>query len=118
MADLYVLRATCCFFQEHWKAVEFGPEISETDTLWKKDTRETRVELWQRTQEFLKWLSGRRETTIVVVSHGVWIEYLLQDHLRGQRVHNTDAFLCTLESNGVSFQLRPEKQIHNGTRPN
>lgn len=98
--------------QRYWKAVAFDPAMTETDTWWKPDQRERWDELQQRTERFLQWLKGRSEENIVVVTHGVWMECLLRAFLHGRRVFNTDAYGCTLKSEGSSVEITDVMLVH------
>lgn len=94
----------------YWKDVEFDPHMTEEDRLWKPDTRESFDDLKRRIANFLETILVRHEAqTVVVVSHGVWIETCLRmlspDTLKdGRRVYNCDAFLCDCISQQGQFR--------------
>jgi broad specificity phosphatase PhoE len=89
--------------------VHFDPDMTERDERWKPDKRETWDDVGRRIDHFLAWLVRRSEENVVVVSHGVWIEYLfrlkdpqvLQNGER--RVCNLDAFACQCISRDGRF---------------
>jgi broad specificity phosphatase PhoE len=105
--------------QQHFFMIQFDPAMTEDDTCWLPETRETWDHVRERVHEFLAWIVERQEATMIVVSHGVWMEACLQGTgaLRdGQRVHNCDAFLCHVVSNGGQFlRLENGTQIHGQT---
>ncbi|KAE8712554.1 Detected protein of unknown function [Hibiscus syriacus] len=50
---------------------------SEEDTLWEADERETNEAVAARGIKFIKWVLGRKEREIAVVSHGVFLQETL-----------------------------------------
>ncbi|GKZ00890.1 hypothetical protein MPSEU_001040700 [Mayamaea pseudoterrestris] len=69
----------------------FDPAMAEDDTLWSVNSRETQHDVQDRVQYFLNWLVQRPESTIVVVTHGVWMEVCLKGFLQN-RVYNCHAY--------------------------
>jgi broad specificity phosphatase PhoE len=73
--------------------------MTEMDNLWQDDRRETIQELTERIETFFNTVVAQRpEHTIVVVTHGVWIETCLYRYCPQvlgygkQRVYNCDMF--------------------------
>ena len=86
--------------------------MSGADVNWSPVQRETRDALARRVGSFLAWLCQRPEHTVVVVSHGVWIETCLAGALGSQRVYNCDAYATTLHSqNGKLSRLSDTKLV-------
>ena len=81
--------------------------MEEEDTQWKDTVRENWNDVRQRITTFLSNLVKMNGTTIIVVSHGVWIETLLRTHcpqaLGDRRVSNCDAFACDCVSHYGQF---------------
>ncbi|XP_044474997.1 phosphoglycerate mutase-like protein [Mangifera indica] len=50
---------------------------SDEDELWNPDIRESYKEIFYRMVEFVEWLWTRPEKEIVIVSHGVILQFLL-----------------------------------------
>jgi Histidine phosphatase superfamily (branch 1) len=113
--------------------------MSEDDTAWQADRRESWHNVAQRVALFLDWLVRQPQTTIAVVSHGIWMETLLRLHApqammipcatTGQgppttkRVYNTDAYHCEIVSRGGTFvrmqgvrQICEQQQVANACR--
>jgi broad specificity phosphatase PhoE len=114
--------------------IQFEETMTENDTMWKPDQRETWQSIEQRIQSFLQWLVSttsssssslptQQHTTnqrncknIIVVSHGVWIEVLFRmcapNYLGDRRVYNLDAFACQcISRNGQFIRLGSIEQI-------
>jgi broad specificity phosphatase PhoE len=77
----------------------FDSAMPETDEAWSPIWRETTSQVRERIGIFLQSLVQRPEANIAVVSHGVWIEAMLNhycpealDHGR-RRVYNCDIFI-------------------------
>jgi hypothetical protein len=78
----------------------------DDDTLWSKTSRETIPELQRRIYHFMAWLivshcNGRLQAEVfVLITHGVWIETLLQMYdptwpgASTKRIHNADIYYC------------------------
>lgn len=97
--------------------------MTEHDVLWSPTSRETWDDIRIRLDRFLAWLVRVPQTNIVVVSHGVFIEFLfrtyLPDMLGDRRVYNTDAFACQCVSNaqGQFFvRMQQGRQIYGKDR--
>ena len=95
--------------QRHWPALAFDPNMTEADTAWRPDARESIQDVQQRIAAFWEFLVQRPEDNIVVVSHGVWIEACIHrycpealDHGR-QRVYNCDMFAIECNSKDGRF---------------
>ena len=105
--------------ERHWPAVLFNDEdMTEHDVQWSPTSRETWDDIRIRLDRFLAWLVLLPQNNIVVVSHGVSIEFLLRTYLPellgDQRVYNTDAFACQCVSNsqGLFVRFQNGRQIH------
>lgn len=90
--------------------------MTENDDHWSPVNRETRDDVANRVNSFLKWLCKRKETNIVVVSHGVWIETCLATFCPGalgdRRVYNCDAYAAKLISrNGQLLNLSDARLV-------
>jgi Histidine phosphatase superfamily (branch 1) len=114
--------------------------MSEDDTAWQADSRESWHNVAQRVTQFLDWLVRQPQTTIAVVSHGIWMETLLRLHApqammmpsntsgigpppAAKRVYNTDAYHCEIVSRGGTFvrmqgvrQICEQQQVANACR--
>ena len=88
--------------------------MTEEDTWWRSDRRETWDDIHHRVKRFLAWLVEMPQNNIVVVSHGVWIEALFRSHgvELNTRVYNADAFACECVSiKGVFGRIQGVRQI-------
>jgi broad specificity phosphatase PhoE len=78
--------------------VDFSLVATDEDTWHNPDRRETVKEVAARCDRFLEVLRGRPERNIVVVSHGVFLETLLnrcalvcpEEHVRDRRFENAE----------------------------
>ena len=84
--------------------------LEEDDLVWRPESRESWEDLRARSQDFLKWLVARPQSCIAVITHGVWLESLL-DLPVGVRVHNGDAYACEVEI-GPQESFRITKTSH------
>lgn len=104
--------------QRYWPAVQFEADMSEYDNDWSPTSRENWDEIRIRLDRFLAWLVTVPQNNIVVVSHGVSIEYLFRTYLPNlleneRRVYNADAFACQcISTHGVFGRLQNGKQIY------
>jgi len=103
--------------QAHWPLVQFEEEMTEHDDAWSPTWRECWDDIRIRLDRFLAWLVRQPHTNIVVVSHGVSIEFLFRTYmpelLGERRVYNTDAFAChCVSSQGYFVRLQNGQQIH------
>ena len=126
-------RSSKSYLKQIWPHVHFHPQMTEEDEAWKPDRRETLDALGSRIDNFLRWLSwhhlvqlhdilnisnnnanktnnaNNAKQHLLVVSHGVWIEYLFhkykpeilqpngkKDSDERRRVHNCDLFCVEL----------------------
>tara|TARA_B100001094_G_scaffold207070_1_gene200962 strand:- start:3929 stop:4537 length:609 start_codon:yes stop_codon:yes gene_type:complete len=55
--------------------------ISDNDTLWTQDYRETIDELEQRLDEMVKYLHGRKEKNIAIVGHSSYFGQFKDNHI-------------------------------------
>jgi hypothetical protein len=94
--------------------------MPDNDVYWTSHTRETCDQLSLRIDEFLHWLVQQNEQSIVVVTHGVFLEVLLEMYLpqmlqsghgssggmrERRRVHNLDTFVCLCVSEEIDANL-------------
>ncbi|XP_038991510.1 phosphoglycerate mutase-like protein 1 [Hibiscus syriacus] len=70
-------RATVGQCRSRFPQVDFSLIESEEDTLWEADERETNEAVAARGIKFIKWVLGRKEREIAVVSHGVFLQETL-----------------------------------------
>jgi len=100
--------------EAQWPNVYFG-ELTELDEAWKPDSRENLQNVQDRIDIFLQWLSWNQlvqssdkpggensASTLLIASHGVWMECLFRMHYPsilegGKRVYNCDIFRAVLE---------------------
>uniref|UniRef100_A0A7S2VAL3 Phosphoglycerate mutase (2,3-diphosphoglycerate-dependent) n=1 Tax=Entomoneis paludosa TaxID=265537 RepID=A0A7S2VAL3_9STRA len=93
--------------------VRFDESMTEKDELWNERQRETLVNIESRAASFLRKVCRLQENSIVVVSHGVFLEVLLhkfdpQALAGNRRVHNCDAFYseCVSSASGAFLRLQ------------
>lgn len=95
--------------------------MTENDDAWSPVRRETVKEIQQRIAHFMEILSQCKETNIVVVSHGVWIESCIKMYcpqaltINGvqQRVQNCNVFVGECVSREGKFvRLQNVRRIH------
>jgi hypothetical protein len=95
--------------KKYWPILEFDPGMKEMDEAWKKDVRETISDLHLRISLFFTWLVGRSEKSIVVVTHGVWIEQCIRLYCPKaldngkRRVYNCDMIAMDCVSQNGEF---------------
>jgi broad specificity phosphatase PhoE len=94
--------------------------MTEDDTLWKENTRETIHELKERIHEFFNnTLVNRPENNIVIVTHGVWIETCLYTYCPQvldygkQRVYNCDMYIMDCVSSSTPPSSSPATNNNN-----
>lgn len=97
-------RRSRAVLQQHWPLLDFDDDMPNEDVLWQPHQRETWQQVDQRVQSFLQWIVTRTEDSLLVVSHGVWMECCLRQYLleKQQRVFNCDAFSCQIVSTRVA----------------
>lgn len=84
--------------QKYWPIFQFQHDMTEHDDAWRPDRRETINDVRRRASDLLDLIASRNETIIVTVSHGVFIETLLNTYCpealqHGQlRVYNCDMY--------------------------
>lgn len=90
---------------------------SEDDIDWQPHIRETRDDVVRRIDNFFTWLTQQPQQSIVVVSHGVWIECALLKYcpqvleFGKKRVFNCEAYVAHLAYNGDQLTLNDVEQI-------
>ena len=95
--------------------------MTEDDLAWSPVRRETVKEIQERIAHFMEILSHFKQTNIVVVSHGVWIESCIKMYcpqalkVNGdvQRVQNCNVFFgeC-ISRDGKFLRLQNVRRIH------
>ena len=89
--------------------------MTQDDVAWKPDLRESWGDIQNRVNRFLAWLCQRQESSVAVVTHGVWMEALFRTHdplvLGDKRVYNGDVFVCRVVSRNGQF-MRIERTLH------
>jgi broad specificity phosphatase PhoE len=111
-------RRDLSILKQHWPVVQWDSSMTESDTAWRSDARETIPGLMQRISQFWDFMAQRPEECIVVVTHGVWIEACFHqyypavlDHGR-RRVYNCDMFAMNCLSHDRKFvRLENSHQI-------
>jgi broad specificity phosphatase PhoE len=82
--------------------VNFDDSMTESDESWKEDQRESWESVEDRVQKFLRWLVQQPQDHVAVITHGVYMECLLEStcpgSLEGRRVYNCDAYACECRS--------------------
>jgi broad specificity phosphatase PhoE len=116
-------RRNISVLKQHWPLIEWDSAImTETDTVWRPDIRESIPDVLHRIAQFWDLLVQRPEENIVVVTHGVWMEACLHHYCpvalnHGQRrVYNGNMFAmdCVSAQHGniVKFlRLENARQI-------
>ena len=85
--------------------VTYHPSITEHDTDWQPNVRETSHDVVQRIHNFFTWLSLQPHDNIAIVTHGVWIECTLLHYCPevldngNKRVYNCDVYHGQLSTN-------------------
>ena len=90
-------------FETQVSITEVGP-----DRLWTSQ-RESKISVIERVEKFLRWLSNRPETDIVVVSHHHWLMALFAIVLECEEAELTRPF-TTAELRSVQLEMRQEIQ--------
>lgn len=92
-------RRDTSLLQDHWPMFDFSdPTMSSPgeDPLWSPTHRECMNDVVRRVDELWNWVVQRPESTIFVVSHGVFIESLLHAYSNvlqdGTRIYNCDCY--------------------------
>ena len=73
-------RSSLTHLKNKYPRVEFNL-ISDQDTLWTQDYRETIDELEQRLDEMVKYLQDRKETNIAIVGHSSYFGQFKDNHI-------------------------------------
>mmetsp|Transcript_26809 Transcript_26809/g.44305 ORF Transcript_26809/g.44305 Transcript_26809/m.44305 type:complete len:244 (+) Transcript_26809:123-854(+) len=90
---------------------------SEDDIDWQPHKRETQVDVEKRVASFLAWLTEQPQESIVVVTHGVFIECALLKYFPQvlefgkKRVYNCEVYVAHLAYDGNQHELNNVKQI-------
>jgi broad specificity phosphatase PhoE len=69
-------RSSITHFRKKFPGVDFSLVADDQDTMFL--TKETEEHVEERGREFLKWLCGRPETHIAVVTHSIFLKTLLK----------------------------------------
>lgn len=69
-------RSTITSLKRKFQGVDFSLVADDEDTMFLK--KETEEDVEERGREFLKWLCGRQETHIAVVTHSIFLKTLLK----------------------------------------
>ncbi|OMO50840.1 Histidine phosphatase superfamily, clade-1 [Corchorus capsularis] len=72
-------------YRSRFPAVDFSLIEDEDDILWTADEREPRDEVIARGMDFMKWLWGRKEKEIALVSHGVFLQELMIELINSKK---------------------------------
>ena len=73
-------RSSLTHLKNKYPRVKFNL-ISDNDTLWTQDYRETIDELEQRLDEMVKYLQDRKETNIAIVGHSSYFGQFKDNHI-------------------------------------
>jgi broad specificity phosphatase PhoE len=104
--------------QKYWPSLEMDPQMTEVDAAWRPDARENMADVQRRISSFWDFLVQQPEKSVVVVTHGVWMEACIHqycaealDHGR-RRVYNCDMFAMECRSqNGKFLSVANARQI-------
>jgi len=66
-------RRTVSQQQMEFPQVDFGLLESDEDPLFRKDVRESKLQVGERIYQFMEWLADRSETHVAVNSHSGWL---------------------------------------------
>lgn len=93
--------------------------MKEADENWKPDQRETVSDVESRVHAFLCALPKNKESNIVVISHGIWVEVCFHRYcpevleFGKRRVHNCNVFVGELISKDEKFlRLQNVRRVH------
>jgi broad specificity phosphatase PhoE len=93
---------------KEFPSVDFAGLVENEDVHFNPVKRETIAEVVQRAEKFVDFILKRREETIVVVSHGVFLEVLLRhtvlaefDHLYRSDLRGMPLSNCEVRSVSV-----------------
>jgi hypothetical protein len=83
--------------------IDFSGLTSDDDDLWHPEQRESLSDVNRRITSFFEWLATRPESTIAVVTHGVWMEECLRRYTPGvlkggHRVLNGEVYRCSVQA--------------------
>lgn len=84
-------RLTITEHKESYKHVNFDEVADDADPLYHLyTTREPRADVSRRCRDFLKWLQGRPEKDIIIVTHSAYLRQMLGDvlHVANSPDHN------------------------------
>lgn len=90
---------------------------TEDDVDWQPHIRETRDDVLRRVDNIFAWLMQQPDESIAVVSHGVWIECVLQKYcpqvleFGKKRVFNCEVYYANLAFDGYQFALKNVEHI-------
>ncbi|XWS39051.1 hypothetical protein CRYUN_Cryun18bG0016900 [Craigia yunnanensis] len=73
--------------QALFSSIDFSMMDGEDDSMWNPDVREPEKEVAARMVLFMKWLWTRPEQEIVIVSHGIILQHIL--NVLGNDCHQT-----------------------------
>ena len=114
---LYIYNSPLSQLKSTFPAVTYHPSLTEHDTEWRADSRETGRDVSQRVHNFFAWLIQQPHNNIAVVTHGVWLECALLkywpevlDHGK-KRVYNCDVYCGKLMGSSSSPVLCDVEQI-------
>ena len=91
-------RRRLSLLKKYWPIFQFPQDMTEYDDAWRPDQREMIEDVQARVSKFLEFIVSRSESFIVIVSHGVFIETLLNTYCPQalqygqQRVYNCDMY--------------------------
>lgn len=97
--------------------VTYHPSISEHDTDWQPNARETSHDVVQRIHNFFTWLALQPHDHIAIVTHGVWIEMALLHYCPevldngNKRVYNCDVYRGQLSTKLSTLTLSNVEQM-------
>ncbi|XP_007018325.2 PREDICTED: phosphoglycerate mutase-like protein 1 [Theobroma cacao] len=77
-------RRSISLYRSRFPDVDFSLIESEDDVLWKGE-KESHEAVVARGMKFIKWLCGRKEKEIAVVSHGVFLQQAMTELIKSNK---------------------------------
>jgi len=98
--------------KREWPNVRFDENMTEHDTCWQPDRRESLIDVGLRVNKFFSWfVREHRETSVAcVVTHGVWMECALMMYcpealdMGKKRPKNCDIYKLHISSSWINSE--------------
>jgi len=91
-------RSSLSQLKSKFPTVTYHPSLTEHDTDWQPNTRETHQDVSRRIHNFFTWLMQQPHDNTAIVTHGVWMECALLDYFPEvlefgkKRVYNCEVY--------------------------